>query len=224
MTSIPASDINNARFSVGRAHEFGYLRRANTLLLAALGATVLALSAVVWQVAGLRHTIADFRPAYVRINDVGKAEVVYYKDAKYVPQSPEVIRTLSDFTSDFFSRMKGRTDPYWHSKYLLSQTLMQRTYQDDQRTKWMDAVERGAGLQNDVVVKRVTLVNLTPKGGIAYVDFTRNYYEDGITQTRKETDTVTYYFSFLPKVDGQMLQYNPLGIVITDYNVQEDFK
>jgi len=223
MTSIPAPDLSNLKFSRARAEEFGHLRRANTALVLVLVLVVGALSAGAWQVARLRAAVADFKPVYVRINDVGKAEVVYYKDASYKPQAPEVIRTLSDFTADFFARIKGRTDAYWHAKYLLSQPLMQRSYQYDQRSHWIENVDRGSGLQNDVTVKRVTLVSLTPKGGVAYVDITRNYYDDGVTANRKENDTVTYYFSFLPKVSGDLLRFNPLGLCITDYNLQEDF-
>jgi type IV secretory pathway TrbF-like protein len=223
VTSTPAPDLSNLKFRRARAEEFGYLRVANAALLCALLLVVAALSLGAWQVAKLRSAIANFKPVYIRINDVGKAEVVYYKDASYTPRAPEMIRALSDFTADFFTRMKGRTDAYWHSKYLLSQALMQRTYQDDQRSKWIDNVERGAGTQSDVTVKRVTLVSLTPKGGVAYVDLTRSYYDDGVSATRKEDDTVTYYFSFLPKVQGDLLRFNPIGICITDYSVQEDF-
>jgi hypothetical protein len=124
---------------------------------------------------------------------------------------------------DVFHHQPGRTDAYWHAKYLLSESLMQRSYADDQRSHWIENVERGSGLQNDVTVKRATLVSLTPNGGVAYVDMTRNYYDDGVTASRKENDTVTYYFSFLPKVSGDLLRFNPLGICITDYNLQEDF-
>jgi type IV secretory pathway TrbF-like protein len=223
VTSIPAPDLSNLKFSRARAEEFGHLRRANTALLLVLVLVVAALSIGAWQVARLRAAVADFKPVYVRINDVGKAEVVYYKDANYKPQAPEVIRALSDFTADFFARMKGRTDAYWHAKYFLSQPLMLRTYQEDQRSHWIENVDRGSGIQNDATVKRVTLVSLTQKGGVAYVDFTRNYYDDGVTASRKENDTITYYFSFLPKVNGDLLRFNPLGICITDYNVQEDF-
>lgn len=223
MTSVPASNLSNLKFNPARSEEFGHLRRANTALLLVLVLVVGALSGGAWQVALLRAAVADFKPVYVRINDVGKAEVIYYKDASYKPQAPEVIRALSDFTADFFAHMKGRTDAYWHAKYLLSEPLMQRCYLEDQRSKWIENVNRGSGIQNDVTVKRVTLVSLTPKGGVAYVDLTRSYYDDGVTANRKEDDTVTYYFSFLPKVSGDLLRFNPLGICITDYNLQEDF-
>ena len=223
MTSTPAPDLNNVRFNPARAEEFGYLRRANAMLAAVVLCVVTALGFGAWQVTRLRSTVANFKPIIVRINDLGKAEVVYYKDANYTPQALEIRRALNDFTSDFFTRIKGRTDAYWHAKYLLSQSLMQRTYQDDQRSKWIENVERGSSLANDVRVNRTTLVSLSAKGGVAYVDFARNYYQDGASVSRTEDDTVTYYFSFLPKVEGPMLQFNPLGICITDYNVQENF-
>lgn len=44
---------------------------------------------------------------------------------------------------------------------------------------------------------------------MAYVDFTRNYYENSFSADRQENDTVTYYLSFLPKVEGPMLRWNP---------------
>jgi type IV secretory pathway TrbF-like protein len=223
MTSIPAPDLNNLKFSKARAEEFGYLRLAYTLLLILLGAVVLTLGGVGFEVFRLHAAVADFKPVYVRINDVGKAEVVYYKDASYQPRSPEIIRALSDFTNDYFTRMKGRIDSYWHAKYLLSEPLAQSGFADDQKTQWIRKVQLGQGVQNDVTVDRVTLVSLTPGGGLAYVDFTRRYFEGGAVSDKKETDTATYYFSFLPKLEGPMLRWNPLGICITNLSVQENF-
>jgi type IV secretory pathway TrbF-like protein len=223
MTSIPAPDLNNLKFSKARAEEFGYLRIANTCLLSVLSVALLAIAGMGWEIHKLDKTIADFKPVYVRINDVGKAEVVYYKDASYQPRSPEIIRALSDFTNDYFTRMKGRVDSYWHAKYLLSDPLSQSGFADDQKTQWIRKVQLGQGVQNDVTVDRVTLVSLTPSGGLAYVDFTRRYFQGGAVSDKKETDTATYYFSFLPKLEGPMLRWNPLGICITNLSVQENF-
>lgn len=50
MTSIPAPDLSNLKFSRARAEEFGHLRRANTVLLLVLVLVVAALSAGAWQV------------------------------------------------------------------------------------------------------------------------------------------------------------------------------
>jgi type IV secretory pathway TrbF-like protein len=223
MTSTPAFDLNNLKFSPARAEEFGYLRRANSIFLSTTLVLAGLLAFTGWELRLARIALANFKPYIIRVNEVGKAEVVYYHDAMTAPQAPEIIRELSDFTTDFYTRMTGRVETYWQSKYLLSEALMVRTYQDDQKTKWVQNVERGAGLMNEVAVNRVNLVSLTPKGGVAYVDFTRTYYQAGVRSGVKENDTATYYFSFLPKVDGKMLQYNPLGICIYDYNLREDF-
>lgn len=222
-TTMPASDLNNLKFSPARGEEFGYLRRSNSILLSVSIVLAGLLAFTAWELHLARAALANFKPYIIRINDVGKAEVIYYHDAMTAPQAPEIIRELSDFTTDFYTRMTGRVDAYWHSKYLLSEALMVRTYQDDQKTRWVQNVERGAGLMNDVTVNRVNLVSLSPKGGVAYVDFTRAYYQGGSRSGVKENDTATYYFNFLPKVDGKMLQYNPLGICIYDYNLREDF-
>jgi type IV secretory pathway TrbF-like protein len=223
MTSIPVPDLNNLKFSKARAEEFGYLRIANTCLLSVLSIALLVIAGMGWEIYKLNKTVADFKPVYVRINDVGKAEVVYYKDASYQPRSPEIIRALSDFTNDYFTRMKGRIDSYWHAKYLLNEPLAQSGFADDQKTQWIRKVQLGQGVQNDVTVDRVTLVSLTPGGGLAYVDFTRRYFEGGAVSDKKETDTATFYFSFLPKLEGSMLRWNPLGICITNLSVQENF-
>ena len=95
MTSIPVPDLNNLKFSKARAEEFGYLRIANTCLLSVLSIALLVIAGMGWEIYKLNKTVADFKPVYVRINDVGKAEVVYYKDASYQPRSPEIIRALA---------------------------------------------------------------------------------------------------------------------------------
>lgn len=231
MSSILAPDLNNepsfadipARLNRTKAEQFGYLRLTNTVLLVTSALCLGTLGFVGYELRLSHQALTNFKPYIVRVNDVGKAEVVYYRDFNKTPGQPEVIRDLSDFTVQFYTRMKGRIEAYWNSKYMLSQELMLRTYQQDQQTGWIKKIETGMGQSNDVVVNRVALVSLTAQGGVAYVDFDRTYYTNGIPSARKESDTATYRFIFAPRVEGAMLQHNPLGLCITDMQVTENF-
>lgn len=205
-----------------KAEEFGFLRAANVALTAVAIATITGMAFTGYELHQAAQKIADFRPYYVRISDLGKAEVVY-NNASYERRSPEVLRALGNFTAAFFSRMKGRTDEYWNSKYMLSQQLQSATWQDDQKTEWIKKLQSGQGPTWDIKVTKVAPITLTDKGGMAYVDFTKTYYESGTPLDKQEFDTVTYYFEFANDLKGKMLEYNPIGLVITDYHVNEDF-
>ena len=227
MSSIPAPELNNAdwktRLNRVKAAEFGYLRLANAVLLVVSVVALGTLGFVGYQLREASLAMTNFKPWIVRVNDVGKAEVVYYHDFSRAPHQAEVVRSLSDFTMHYYTRMKGRVEAYWDAKYLLTQEDQAKTYQVDQLSGWTTKIERGVGLANDVVVNRVTPVSLTEKGGIAYVDFDRIYYQDGQPTGRKESDTVTYRFTFADKIEGAMLLKNPLGIVLTDIAMTENF-
>lgn len=216
MASLPAPDVNNRRSFGFEAEMNGQLRAANVALLIIAGGALVMAGCLGLEVHRAYRVLADYQPAYVRIDQIGRAEVVYYRGASYQPQAPEVQQALVDFTTAYFTRLPQRVDDYWNSKYRLSEKLMLASYQDDQKTQWIDQVRRGQGEQNDVIVDRFLLFSLSPSGGKAAVEYTKRFYENGALSGRTEADTTTYTFVFSHKIQGKMLEYNPIGLTITD--------
>lgn len=224
-TTFPAIDLNTKRWAKAKAEQFAPMLRTNTALLILVPILILCLCAAIWQIHYTAHVIETFKPIVIRINDVGKAEVVYYRDVTYRPETPEVQRDLSEFVIKFHTRRAARLQDYFQSKYYLSQALGLQSYQSDQYTQWVKDLLDGKLPENDVTVRKVAIINLATPPYLATVDYTKTFYAAGAqsqTSTKDFTDTIRFVTA--DKVEGKQLQYNPLGLIITDMQTSEAFR
>src|SRR5260370_32634265 len=175
-TSYPASDLNNAEFSVRKAVQFGRLAAANRALFAIIGVVVVALAALAYEVFANTRAIAGFRPTVIRINDLGNAQPIYLSDLVYKPQAPEVKHFLSDFVTKFYTHKKERLTDYYLSKYYLSQQLGLDSYHEDQQSQWVKKLLDGQLEQTEAQVRKVSITNLSSAPYEALVDFERVVY------------------------------------------------
>jgi type IV secretory pathway TrbF-like protein len=223
-TSYPASDLNNAEFSVRKAVQFGRLAAENKALFAVIGILVVALAALAYEVLANTRAIASFRPTVIRIDDLGNAQPIYLSDSVYKPQAPEVKHFLSDFVTKFYTHKKERLTDYYLSKYYLSQQLGLASYQDDQQTQWVKKLLDGQIEQADARVRKVSITNLTSAPYEALVDFERVVYNNSSSaELRREDLTATIRFTFAERIDSRMIQYNPLGLTIVDFHADQAF-
>jgi type IV secretory pathway TrbF-like protein len=223
-TSYPASDLNNAEFSVRKAVQFGRLAAENKALFAIIGVLSVALGLVGFEVFENTRAIAGFRPIFVRINDLGNAQPIYLSDSVYKPQAPEVKHFLSDFVTKYYTHKKERLSDYFLSKYYLSQLLGAQSYQQDQQSEWIKKLLNGQLEQSEAQVHKVTVTNLSTSPYQALVDFGRVVYGNGGEQEiRREDLTATIRFTFADHIDARMMQYNPLGLTIVDFHADQAF-
>jgi type IV secretory pathway TrbF-like protein len=223
-TTFPASDLNNAEFSVRKAVQFGRLTAENKALFAIIGILTLALAGLGFEVYQNTRAIATFRPWVVRINDLGNAQPVYLSDSVYKPQSPEVKHFLSDFVTKFYTHKKERLSDYYLSKYYLSQPLGAQSYQQDVQSEWVRKLLAGQLEQTEAQVRKVAITNLSTVPYEALVDFERIVYSNGNDQEiRREDVTVTIQFAFSEHIDPRLVQYNPLGLTIVDFHADQAF-
>jgi type IV secretion system protein VirB5 len=223
-TSYPASDLNNADFSVRKAVQFGRLVVENRVLYAVVGVLTIALAALGFEVHQNTRAIAGFKPSYVRINDLGNAQPIYLSDSVYKPQAPEVKHFLSDFVTKYYTHRKERLSDYYLSKYYLSQQLGSKSYQDDLKSEWVKKLLTGQIEQTEAQVRKVTITNLSAVPYEALVDFMRVVYSNGNDQEiRREDMTATIRFEFADQINSRVVQYNPLGLTITDFHEDQAF-
>lgn len=223
MASFPATDLNTRRWAWEKAEQFCGLVVANTALVAIAAALSAGLIIVGYCVHQVKQQLADFKPIVIRINDVGKAEVVYYRDFAYRPEALEVKRSLTEFVTNFYTHMRSRIEDRAHSLYYLSQPLSSEIIQKDQKTKFIEDLERGKLEENSVRVQRVSILNLSTPPYLATVDFERIYLNPGGTEKRRESAIATIKFVFAEKVWGRRLQYDPLGLTITDFHDDQGY-
>jgi type IV secretion system protein VirB5 len=222
-TSYPASDLNNAEFSVRKAVQFGRMAAENRTLFAVVGVLSVALALLGFEVFQNTRAIAGFKPTVIRINDLGNAQAVYLSDSVYTPQAPEVKHFLSDFVTKYYTHKKERLPDYFLSKYYLSQQLGAQSYQQDQQTEWVKKLLNGQLEQTEAQVRKVSVTNLSSAPYEALVDFQRVVYANGDRELRREDLTVSIRFVFADQVNSRMIQYNPLGLTIVDFHADQAF-
>jgi type IV secretory pathway TrbF-like protein len=223
-TTFPASDLNNAEFSVRKSVQFGRMAAENKVLYAIVGILAIALAVVCFEVHQNTVAIAGFKPIVVRINDLGNAQPIYLSDSVYKPQAPEVKHFLSDFVTKYYTHKKERLSDYFLSKYYLSQQLGSRSYQEDQQSEWIKKLLNSQLEQTEAQVRKVAIMNLSTSPYEALVDFQRIVYANATDQEiRREDLTVTIRFSFVDHIDSRMVQYNPLGLTIVDFHADQAF-
>jgi type IV secretory pathway TrbF-like protein len=220
----PATDLNNAKWIRSKAEQFGSLALANNYLLAVIGILAIALAVLGWEVWRNTQAIAQFRPIVVRINELGNAQAVYLSESGYRPQAAEVKHFLSDFVTKYYTHKKERLQDYYLSKYYLSRQLGVRSWIDDQQTKWIKKLLSRQIEPTEAQVRKVSVTNLNNPPYEALVDFARVVYSTtGDQEVRREDLTATIRFTFADKVEPRMMQYNPLGLIITDFHGDQAF-
>ncbi len=81
------------------------------------------------------RVIRDFKPIFVRVDDVGRAEVVKYDDLTYRPEAHTIRYFLSDFVRSYYGRNRfssrrpsgSRSSSWMRSLRARSETLGRRT-------------------------------------------------------------------------------------------------
>jgi type IV secretory pathway component VirB8 len=106
----------------------------------------------------------------------------------------------------------------------LSWQLGVQSWVDDQQTKWIKKLLNGQVEPTEAEVRKVSVTNLDKPPYEALVDFQRIVYSTtGDQQVRREDLTATIRFTFADKVEPRMLQYNPLGLTILDFQADQAF-
>jgi type IV secretion system protein VirB5 len=223
-TTFPASDLNDAKFSVRKSVQFGRMAAENKVLSAIVGILTVALVFLGVEVYQNNRALMGFKPIVVRINDLGNAQPIYLSDSVYKPQAPEVKHFLSDFVTKYYTHKKERLSDYFLSKYYLSQQLGTQSYQEDQASQWIKKLLNGQVEQTEAQVRKVAITNLSTSPYEALVDFQRVVYGNGTEQEiRREDLTATISFVFADHIDARMVQYNPLGLTIVDFHADQAF-
>jgi type IV secretory pathway TrbF-like protein len=215
----PALPIDPALLAARRtyAEQFGDVVAQNTYWKVAVIALVLVcLSLIVSQVK-ITKTIANFKPLVIRIDTIGKAEVVRYDDFTYTPREAEIKYFLAQFIRLYY----GRSRETLAQNFKASLVFLDRTLADSVIEAWtrQDTVEnyvRSNIGTIDIDVKNVTIASLQQPPYQATVEFDQVYYAAREhTITKRILYTAHFSFSFHQGVlPTAVLANNPLGIVI----------
>jgi type IV secretory pathway component VirB8 len=196
-----------------------YLKITLALLsLAVVGLVVLNVKTI--------HSFRNFKPLVIRIDELGRAQVVSYDAFAYKPEAKEAKYFLIQFCELYYRR----------NRYTVNDDLTKAMYFLDGRlaNDIMAAYKKqnviGRFLDNpsspevDIDVQQVALEPMIKPPYKASVDFYRTEYSPTDHSVLKKTlCTASFVFMFRSRVRNEMIPINPLGLTITDFREDEAF-
>ena len=162
-----------------------------------LCAVCLALAALVYR---CQNALAAMHPMIVRINDVGRAEAIDYRNFQYRPQEAENKYYLSRWAELYFSRNRFTIErDQMNALYFLNGDVQRAVIDQERKDNVIPSYVRDSGLPFvDVEVKNVVLDDLRQSPYSARIEFEKvftNLADHSEVKRERWTATVTYVFA-----------------------------
>jgi type IV secretory pathway TrbF-like protein len=195
-----------------------------------LKVTILVLAAVCLTLAGLTYksqkALASMRPLIVRINDVGRAEAIDYRNYLYRPQEAENKYYLSRWAELYFGRNRftierDQTD----SLYFLNSDVQRAVIQQERKDNSIQNYIKDNTLPYvDVDIKNIILDDLVLSPYSARIEFEKVYTNSADhTELKRERWTASVTYVFRENVKNHELAVNPLGLTIVRFRADQAF-
>ena len=192
--------------------------------------TVLVLAVVCLALAGLtyksQHALANMRPLIIRVNNVGQAQAIDYRDFRYRPQEAENKYYLTRWAELYFGRNRftierDQTD----ALYFLNSGVQRVVIAQEQKANTIESYRTDSTLPYvDVLVKNVILDDLQQSPYSARIEFVKvfsNPQDQTVLKREQWTASVTYVFRSVVK--NEELTVNPLGLTIVRFRADQGF-
>lgn len=188
-----------------------------------LAAVCLALAALVWR---SQRALAAIHPFIVRINDVGHADAIDYRNFQYRPQEAENKYYLTRWAELFFSRNRFTIErDQTNALYFLNGDVQRAVIDQEQKANTIANYAKDSSLPFvDVDVKSVVLDDLRQSPYSARIEFEKVYTnpaDQTVLKRERWTATVTYVFR--DQVKNSELAVNPLGLTIIRFRADQAF-
>ena len=195
-----------------------------------LKVTILCLMVVCLTLAALvfksQKALASMRPLIIRINDVGRAEAIDYRNFQYRPQEAENKYYLTRWAELYFSRNRftierDQTD----SLYFLNGDVQRAVIAQEQKNKIIQTYRNDSTLPYiDVEVKNIVLDDLRQSPYSARIEFEKVYSNPADhTELKRERWTASVTYVFRESVKNNELAVNPLGLTIVRFRADQAF-
>jgi type IV secretory pathway TrbF-like protein len=192
--------------------------------------TILVIGAICVMLGALtfksQKALASMRPLVIRINDVGHADAIDYRNYDYKPQEAENKYYLSRWATLFFQRNRYTIErDQTQSLYFLNSDVQQAVIRQEQLSKTIATFQQDSTLPYvDINIKSVILDDLRQSPYSARIEFEKVYTnanDHSEIKTERWTASVTYVFA--DHVDNNALAFNPLGLTIVRYRADQAF-
>ncbi|HEV2396010.1 MAG TPA: VirB8/TrbF family protein [Candidatus Sulfotelmatobacter sp.] len=196
-----------------------------------LKVTILVLAGIVVLLGALVYrgqmALASVHPLIVRINDVGRAEAIDYRNFQYRPQEAENKYYLTRWTELYFSRNRFTIErDQTNALYFLNGDV-QRAVIDQERKDGIIAKYQGDSSLPfvDVEVKNVVLDDLRQSPYSARIEFEKVFSNPADhSELKREQWTASVTYVFREQVKNNELAVNPLGLTIIRFRADQAFE
>jgi type IV secretory pathway TrbF-like protein len=189
----------------------------------ALVVICLALAALVFK---SQKALASMHPLIVRINDVGHAEAIDYRNFQYRPQEAENKYYLTRWAELYFSRNRFTIErDQTNALYFLNSDVQRAVIEQERRDNIIQTYVKDATLPYiDVEVKNVVLDDLRQSPYSARIEFERVYTNPADhTELKRERWTASVTYVFRESVKNDELAVDPLGLTIVRFRADQAF-
>jgi type IV secretory pathway TrbF-like protein len=195
-----------------------------------LKVAVLALSAVAVALTGVvfksHQALASAKPLIIRIDNVGRAEAIDYRDFQYRPQEAENKYYLGRWAELYFSRNRFTlVRDQTASLYFMNSDVQRDVIEQERKAQTIPTYLKDSGLPYvTIVVKNVILDDLKMSPYSARIEFERIYTNaQDMRELKREQLTASVTYVFRDSVHNQQLAVNPLGLTIIRFRVDQAF-
>jgi type IV secretory pathway TrbF-like protein len=183
----------------------------------------LSLAALVFK---SQKALASIHPMIVRINDIGRADVVDYRAFQYRPQEAENKYYLSRWAELYFSRNRFTIErDQTNALYFLNSDVQRAVIEDERKHDIILKYRQDSTLPYvDVEVKNIVLDDLRVSPYSARIEFEKVYTNPADhTELRRERWTASVTYVFRDTVKNNELAVNPLGLTIVRLRADQAF-
>lgn len=224
-TTKPVPDITRA--AERYLEQYGDPLVMNTYLkvtILVLVVVCLALAALVFR---SQSALAGVHPLIVRINDVGRAEAIDYRNFQYRPKEEENKYYLTRWAELYFSRNRFTIERDQTSAlYFLNSDVQRAVIDQERKGNIITSYIKDSTLPFvDVEVKNVILDDLRQSPYSARIEFEKvftNPADQSLLKREKWTASVIYVFR--DQVKNNELAVNPLGLTIIRFRADQAFE
>jgi type IV secretory pathway TrbF-like protein len=196
-----------------------YLKIAVALLaLIGLGLVLLNVKTI--------DTFRNWRPLVIRVDELGRAQAVSYRNLEYHPADPEAKYFLSEFCRLYYRRNRYTiSDDFTKAMYFLDGKLANDIMQQAKLAGTINKfLTDPSAPEVDIDVQDVTLGPLQKPPYHAQVDFYRVEYNPADHSVLKKTlFTASFLYIFRRQVPNELIPVNPLGLTITYFREDHAF-
>jgi type IV secretory pathway TrbF-like protein len=193
------------------------------MIILVLGLVCLALAALVFK---SQNALASMKPIIIRINDVGRAEAIDYRNYQYRPQEAENKYYLSRWAELYFDRNRFTIErDQTHSLYFLNSDVQRAVIDQERKNNIIQTYVKDSSLPYvDVDIKNVVLDDLRQSPYSARIEFEKVYTNPADhSEIKRERWTASVTYVFRDNVKNTELAVNPLGLTIIRFRVDQAF-